>query len=86
MIFRRTAGIVGADAGCGIVRASHALLVHLGDSRIYLHRAGKLKQLTRDHSVVQQMVDAGLFTPDEAAAVRSNGGPTQFIGMPGEAR
>jgi PPM family protein phosphatase len=39
---------------------------HVGDSRIYLFRKSELKQLTRDHSLVQDQVDQGLITPEEA--------------------
>jgi protein phosphatase len=39
---------------------------HVGDSRIYLLRAGSLRQLTKDHSLVQFQVDRGIFTPEEA--------------------
>jgi len=39
---------------------------HVGDSRTYLYRKGQLKQLTKDHSLVQQQVDQGLITPDAA--------------------
>lgn len=42
------------------------ILGHVGDSRTYLLRQGKLRQLTRDHSVVQDQVDQGLITPAEA--------------------
>lgn len=37
-----------------------------GDSRIYRSRAGTLEQLTRDHSLVQDMVDAGVIAPEDA--------------------
>jgi serine/threonine protein phosphatase PrpC len=37
-----------------------ATWAHMGDTRIYLFRAGRLLQATRDHSMVQQMIDAGL--------------------------
>lgn len=42
-------------------------LAHIGDSRAYLLRDGQLFQLTRDHTFVQTLVDAGTITKDEAA-------------------
>ena len=39
---------------------------HVGDSRTYLFRKGELKQLTRDHSLVQDQLDQGLITVEEA--------------------
>jgi len=39
---------------------------HVGDSRTYLFRQGQLRQITRDHSVVQEQIDQGLITPEEA--------------------
>ncbi len=42
------------------------VLGHIGDSRTYRLRAGQLKQLTQDHSVVQDQVNRGLITPAEA--------------------
>jgi protein phosphatase len=38
----------------------------VGDSRTYLFRRGQLRQLTRDHSFVQEQVEQGLLTPDQA--------------------
>ena len=40
-------------------------LAHIGDSRAYLMRDGTLRQLTRDHTFVQQLVDEGRIAPDE---------------------
>ncbi|WP_342118798.1 PP2C family protein-serine/threonine phosphatase [Pseudoduganella sp. OTU4001] len=39
---------------------AQATWAHMGDTRIYLFRAGRLLQATRDHSMVQQMIDSGL--------------------------
>ena len=42
------------------------VLGHLGDSRIYRIQNGQLKQLTKDHSLVQDQIDQGLISPEEA--------------------
>ena len=42
------------------------LIGQVGDSRIYLLRDGQLRQLTKDHSYVQEQVDAGYLTPEQA--------------------
>jgi serine/threonine protein phosphatase PrpC len=41
------------------------LVGHVGDSRTYLFRQNQLRQLTRDHSVVQDQIDQGVITPEE---------------------
>lgn len=46
--------------------AQHAIWAHVGDSRLYLMRHGRLQQMTRDDSVVQQMIDAGFLPASEA--------------------
>ncbi len=50
-----------------LVLCDHGYLIgQIGDSRIYLLRDGALTQLTKDHSYVQEQVDAGLLTPEQA--------------------
>ena len=42
------------------------MVFNIGDSRVYLFEDGALRQLTRDHSVVQELIDAGLITKEQA--------------------
>jgi PPM family protein phosphatase len=55
-------------------------LAHAGDSRAYLCREGSLKQLTRDHTRVQELVDAGMLTREEAATHRLRNVLTNVLG------
>jgi protein phosphatase len=50
-----------------MVLSDHGYLIgQIGDSRVYLYRDGALVQITKDHSYVQEQVDAGLLTPEQA--------------------
>ncbi len=46
-------------------QAARAVWAHLGDTRIYLFRAGRLLAVTRDHSLTQQLIDAGYVSADQ---------------------
>ncbi|MDN4161725.1 MerR family transcriptional regulator [Nocardioides abyssi] len=49
-----------------VVTGREVLMAHLGDSRVHLVRRGRLERLTRDHTLVQTLVDEGRLTADEA--------------------
>ncbi|MGH7711917.1 MAG: Stp1/IreP family PP2C-type Ser/Thr phosphatase [Gemmatimonadaceae bacterium] len=57
---------MGTTASVLILSGKRYLIGQVGDSRIYILREGGLKQLTKDHSYVQEQVDAGLLTPEQA--------------------
>lgn len=56
-------------------------LAHVGDSRAYLHRAGRLDQLTHDHTVVAEMVRNGMLTDSQAATHPRRHMLSRVIGM-----
>jgi serine/threonine protein phosphatase PrpC len=61
-------------------------LVHAGDSRAYLLRDGTLRQLTEDHSWIQEQVKAGVMTASEARTSRYRNVITRSIGYERDAR
>jgi protein phosphatase len=79
----RDLNTTGSTVVLALVWGRRALLAHMGDSRIYLLRRGRLRPLTRDHSRLQDEVDRGVLTAAEARG-RCNGGPTRFLGMWGD--
>ena len=50
-----------------VIQNGYAFWAHAGDSRLYVLRRGQLVAATQDHSKVQQMIDAGAITPEQAA-------------------
>ena len=70
-IFERTISEVdkqgmGTTASVLVLSSGKYLIGQVGDSRIYLLRDGALRQITKDHSYVQEQVDAGFLTPEQA--------------------
>jgi protein phosphatase len=57
---------MGSTAVLVLIAGQVARVAHVGDSRAYLYRKGRLKQLTTDHTIVQKMVQAGMLQPAEA--------------------
>lgn len=57
----------GTTLTCAIVIGDLAYIAHVGDSRIYLITKDSIEQLTRDHSLVQRLIELDQLTPAEAA-------------------
>ncbi len=56
---------------------------HVGDSRLYRFRGGRLEALTRDHSLLQESIDQGLYSPAEARARVARNILTRALGLEG---
>ena len=58
---------MGTTLTVAAVREAELVLAHVGDSRAYLARAGDFRQLTRDHTWVQEQLERGTLRPEEVA-------------------
>jgi protein phosphatase len=58
-------GMGTTAVACLVVDPTHVVIGHVGDSRAYLLRAGKLTALTRDHTAAQRLVDEGRVSADK---------------------
>ncbi len=76
---------MGSTVVLTLLHDRQAVVAHMGDSRAYLLHAGRLKQLTNDHTISQLLVDHGKLAPDEAASHPTHGQLTRFVGMATEA-
>ena len=63
-----------------VVNGANGYVAHVGDSRVYRYRDGELTGVTKDHSVVQRRVDAGLISPVEARLARDRHVVTRAVG------
>jgi protein phosphatase len=72
---------MGTTLTVACTQGTDLLLIHVGDSRAYLCRRGQLLRLTRDQTVAQSMVDAGLLRPEEAEKHRLHHVLTGGIGV-----
>lgn len=57
---------MGTTTACAWIIGERLYITSVGDSRIYLHKDNSLKQLTTDHTWVQEAISSGLLTPDQA--------------------
>lgn len=73
---------MGTTLTTAILLPELLLVAHVGDCRAYLLQAGQLVQLTVDHTLVQEMVDAGSLTPAETKSHPRRNVLTRALGFP----
>jgi protein phosphatase len=72
---------MGTTLVVAVFRGPRLLIGHVGDSRAYRLRSGRLQQITRDHSLLQEQIDAGLITPEQAAFSANKNLVTRAVGV-----
>lgn len=72
---------MGTTLIVGVFREARLLIGHVGDSRGYRLRASRLTQITHDHSLLQEQIDSGLITPEQAAFSANKNLVTRAVGV-----
>ena len=75
---------MGSTVVLCVINGIRATYAHAGDSRAYLLRDGTLRQLTRDHSVMERMVASGILTPEQAKEHPDSSVLTRALGQGGD--
>lgn len=71
---------MGTTLVAAVVRKNQASIINVGDSRCYHITSGSIRQITKDHSVVQLMVDRGELTPEKAKTFPGKNLITRAVG------
>ena len=72
---------MGTTLVVGVFRDARLLMGHVGDSRAYRLRASRLTQITHDHSLLQEQIDSGLITAEQAAFSANKNLVTRAVGV-----
>ena len=72
---------MGTTLVVGVFQAGRLVLGHIGDSRCYRLRSGEFQQITKDHSLLQEQIDAGLITPEQALTSANKNLVTRALGV-----
>ena len=72
---------MGTTLVVGVFQEGKLLLGHIGDSRCYRLRGTEFSQVTKDHSLLQEQMDAGLITPEQAATSSNKNLVTRALGV-----
>lgn len=75
---------MGTTLVVGLFHHDKVIFAHVGDSRAYRFRDGVLTQITRDHSLLQEQIDAGLITPEAALTSPNRNLITRAVGVDDE--
>ena len=75
---------MGTTIVAAIVDGSHIYAAHVGDSRLYLYREQVLRRITKDHSLVQSLIDKGFYTEREASNASIGNVVTRSLGNKAE--
>jgi serine/threonine protein phosphatase PrpC len=74
---------MGTTLVMGIFYDNQITIAHVGDSRMYRFRNGKLQQITVDHTLLQELVDRGFYTQEEANTSLNKNLVTRALGIEG---
>ena len=72
---------MGTTLVVAVFHGSRLILGHIGDSRCYRWRRGNLRQITKDHSLLQEQLDAGLITAEQMATSSNKNLVTRALGV-----
>ena len=72
---------MGTTLVVGVFQAGRLMLGHIGDSRCYRVRGDAFEQITKDHSLLQEQIDAGLITPEQALTSANKNLVTRALGV-----
>ena len=72
---------MGTTLVVGVFQEGKLLMGHIGDSRCYRLRGAEFAQITKDHSLLQEQMDAGLITPEQAATSSNKNLVTRALGV-----
>lgn len=72
---------MGTTLVVGVFRAGRLILGHIGDSRCYRLRGGGFQQITKDHSLLQEQIDAGWITTEQALTSANQNLVTRALGV-----
>jgi len=72
---------MGTTIVAGLIYGDKISIAYVGDSRLYRLRADNFQQITKDHSLIQELIDRGLYTPEEAVANTPKNLVTRALGL-----